>query len=1545
MRKHIYCILAITLSLLSPQLLSAQVVDTGREIKKGELDFKAMAAYELIHPSPKVVQPVENDEDNDEQPTPLPVAPGKILKRRPMPPVPFSLLPVSPAPTDTFESTLDGGTNIPPDTHGAVDANYCLTTTNSFVKIQTKAGGAVSTTTLDLFWSPITGPGTFDPRVHYDPYTNRWIIVAVCDAKLSTSSILIAISKTSDPTGSWWMYKVLADATTINWLDFPDVGYNGKWITVSGNLFANSGGAYNGAKVYVFNKANLLSGGAATYTSFLHTSDFTICPALTYDAATANMFMVENYNGGNPGGGLMQLWKITGAVGSEAMASVGFPQAVGLNWQSTSFEAGGGPMVGTDFAPQAGTANLVQTNDNRVDQVVFMNNKLWFAHTVFLPYSTTVNPTRSAVQWWQIDTFGTPIQVGRIDDATNTNFYAFPTITPNANDDALVGFSAFSGTTFPSAAYAMHVHTDPVDSMRPLQVFRHGQASYYKIYSGTKNRWGDYSAACIDPVNLTDFWTIQEASASPANTWDTWWAHVKICSPPDVITGPANVCIGSAITVSDDSLGGTWSTVNTTVATIGSGTGVVTGISNGTASITYTVNGGCTAFKTITVNPLPGPITGSTTVCTGLTTPLSDAGGGTWASGTTTVATIGLASGIVTGVSPGTSVITYTLGTGCIKTTTVTVSAAPGAITGIATVCAGSTTALTDAGGGTWASSNTIVATVGLSSGNVSGISAGTATIVYTLGAGCTSSVTVTVNAAPASITGAASVCAGSSTSLTDSPGGGVWSSSNTSVATVVAGTVNGISPGTATISYILSGGCTATAVVTVNSMPSPITGATSVCQGATTPLSDAVSGGTWSSSNTTTASVSGSGLVTGLSAGTATISYTLGAVCTVTSNITINPSPAAITGATAVCAGLTTPLTDATSGGAWASSNTTIATVSGGGLVSGISPGTAVISYTLGGVCSATTTMSVNISAPAITGTRTICIGLTSALTDPSGGGTWTSSNTSVATVGTGSGIVFGVATGSATITYSLGAGCTATTSVTVNLAAAPITGTTTVCTGATTPLTDATGGGAWTSSNTSVATVVSGSGLVTGMSTGTATIVYTIGAGCSASTVVKVIPSPSAITGAGGVCLGAIAALSDAGGGTWSSSNTSIATVGISSGKVSGISTGTSVIVYTLSGCSATATETVNLLPAVFTVTGGGSYCAGGTGKDVSQSGSVTGINYELFNGLTLLLTLPGSSSSLDFGLQTLAGTYTVVAVDAVTGCSTNMVGSAVITITPLATPSVSITAVPGDTICTGGHVTFTPVPVFGGPAPTYQWTNNGVSVSSASSYTPLSTPGNGDIIVVTITSDYACLATPTAVSPPFIIHVQAPSLNLDTIKVTRLAIVIGQIDTFVVIAPHGGSAPVYQWILNGAAIAGATNATYITNTLANGDKVFCQVTSSDECATPTTNYSNVVKIQVSTGVNNIVPANSDLTLVPNPNKGEFTISGSLQNSNGREVKIIVTDLVGQTIYRKTAFPNNGNLNEHITLQSSIANGVYLVKIISGEEEPVVFRVAIDK
>lgn len=610
------------------------------------------------------------------------------------------------------------------------------------------------------------------------------------------------------------------------------------------------------------------------------------------------------------------------------------------------------------------------------------------------------------------------------------------------------------------------------------------------------------------------------------------------------ITGATSLCADSTATLADSLTGGIWASSATGIATINPTTGVVTGISAGVSTISYSiVAGGDTNYVTrsITVNahPTVGSITGTTTVCPSVSSTLSSSfsgGTGTWSSSATSIATINPTTGVMTGVAGGTATITFTVTGACgtvFTTTTATVTTSPsaGTITGTTTVCTGATTTLSDGiAGGVWSSSAAGVATVD-ASGVVTGVTAGSATISYTVTNSCgtaTASASVTVNtvpSAPASITGTTTLCATTTSTLSDATGGGTWSSSATSIATVDAsGVVTGVAGGTVTISYTVTNSCgstSATTTVTINPLPTTpaaITGTTTVCTAATTTLADTTSGATWSSSATGIATVDASGVVTGVAVGTVTISYTVTNSCgsssaTATVTVITTPStPAAITGTTTVCTSATTTLADATSGGTWSSSATGVATIDASGVVTGLTVGSATITYTVSNTCgSAFNTTSVTVitipaTPAAITGTTTVCTAASTTLASTTSGGTWSSSASGVATVNPSTGAVTGVTVGSATITYTVSNSCGSafvTTSVTVNTVPATpasITGTTTVAIAATTTLSDATSGGAWTSSATSIATISSG-GVVTGVAAGSATITYTVTNACGSA------------------------------------------------------------------------------------------------------------------------------------------------------------------------------------------------------------------------------------------------------------------------------------------------------------------------------------------------------------------------------------------------------------------------------------------------------------
>ena len=203
--------------------------------------------------------------------------------------------------------------------------------------------------------------------------------------------------------------------------------------------------------------------------------------------------------------------------------------------------------------------------------------------------------------------------------------------------------------------------------------------------------------------------------------------------------------------------------------------------------------------------------------------------------------------------------------------------------------------------------------------------------------------------------------------------------------------------------------GCTTTSseripvTITVNPLPTvgTILGNSNVCVSRTTLLSNSASGGIWTSSDITKASVNSSGFVTGVAVGSAIITYTVtdpitGCTNSAIKNISVNalPDPGMINGNTSLCVNQTITLSNLISGGTWASSDNTKASINSSGIVTGIAKGETTITYTVTNAgCSSAAVLVITVNPlpnASVSGTATVCQGTaTQAITFTGSNGT----------------------------------------------------------------------------------------------------------------------------------------------------------------------------------------------------------------------------------------------------------------------------------------------------------------------------------------------------------------------------------------------------------------------------------------------------------------------------------------------------------------------------------------------------------------------------
>ncbi|MDD9866287.1 MAG: Ig-like domain-containing protein, partial [Verrucomicrobiales bacterium] len=464
---------------------------------------------------------------------------------------------------DHFLGVIDNHTAIPADTHGAVGPEHLMVALNTEIAVQTREGELLSKVGLSDFWGGFDHGFVFDPKVVYDHLAKRWVLFTIADVNTTKSAVLIGLSKTSNPNGEWDMASIRVHPTSVktNYLyaDYPSVGYNGKWLAASVNMYKGTNEVagtkeFVGSRIYAFHKPDYIRNDRAFYTQFDDPGYFTVVPATTHDAADTNLlFVTENSTRA------LRISALSGKVGQEHYTPkfATTPLKDIVPWE---FSIGK-----TNISPQKGTAKNIFGNDSRMHALIKRNGKLWAAHHVFLPEGVT-NVNRTAVQWWNLETNATIIQRGYIQDTNGVKQYTFPSIAVNKNNDVLIGYSGFTKDTYASAYYSYRKAADPLGEMSKPALFKSGVAPYVKLRADGRNSWGDYSATQVDPNNDTDMWTIQ-MYAETRNTdqkgipddkrdrWGTWWGHVAFQpdDPPVIVVHPANQTImqfGSTVELS-----------------------------------------------------------------------------------------------------------------------------------------------------------------------------------------------------------------------------------------------------------------------------------------------------------------------------------------------------------------------------------------------------------------------------------------------------------------------------------------------------------------------------------------------------------------------------------------------------------------------------------------------------------------------------------------------------------------------------------------------------------------------------------------------------------------------------------------------------------------------------------------------------------------------------------------------------------------------------------------------------------------------------------
>jgi len=433
---------------------------------------------------------------------------------------------------------------IPPDPAMAAGPNHIILSVNTSFAIYNKTGTQQFVQSYAAFFAGIntSGGGAFDPKVVYDHYAGRWIILALA-AGSSAAAYLIAASDDSDPNGTWFKYSSpahLDGATpTTNGADFPGIGFDSsEAVYVTSNQFTNflnPPTSFDYSKIRIFKKSELYSNAAPplTYTDFVGMTDpsdlgttFTIKPVLS-TGPVMGTFLV---NTGGSSGNFIELWRINDPVTSPALvhrASV---------------------VIGSYSAPvdatQPSGVTPIETNNSTIQsEIQLRNGRLYFA----FPQSHNFGSgTVAAIRYLEIDTVGDTVPGRNIIYGADGENHFFPAPIALFSGNVAMIFSHCSPSSFAGARYVGNFPGDMTQG-----TLKAGEATYFIDFGSGRNRWGDYAGIAIDPAFPRRVWLYHEYAESPASFWSTWTGFITLRNNRPIINNPSPLSLFEGDTLID----------------------------------------------------------------------------------------------------------------------------------------------------------------------------------------------------------------------------------------------------------------------------------------------------------------------------------------------------------------------------------------------------------------------------------------------------------------------------------------------------------------------------------------------------------------------------------------------------------------------------------------------------------------------------------------------------------------------------------------------------------------------------------------------------------------------------------------------------------------------------------------------------------------------------------------------------------------------------------------------------------------------------------
>ncbi|MBI3851311.1 MAG: hypothetical protein HY298_13705 [Verrucomicrobia bacterium] len=470
-----------------------------------------------------------------------------------------------------FTGTTEDSNNpiFPPDCSGAIGPQYFVEFINGSFTVYNRTNGlSVKRITDVKFWSDAginaSGyPAVSDPRVIYDPISQRWFATQVnananaTDPTIYANDFLLAVSASTDPKGVWYGFLFQADPDNGYFADFPTLGVDSNAVYVAGDFFHGDTNAVGPGLVSI-PKADLL---AATPTianrTWFGVMDYAtrgqvLQPAICFDGSGGGRVLAMGDIGSDSD---LHSNLVTFAVQNAATtnATLTASTSITVSPYVVPFNYDLGYPLFNPTQPD-GTTTL-QANDARLSAKVYGVNGVLFA-----VHNTELND-RIAIRWYRINaTTGALLESGTLADPDLDLF--FPSIAANSSGTVVIAYNGSSAGTYVSCYASAGQTINGVTTFGNRILLQSGLDNYHDLLDifaqlfgeVVDSRWGDYSTLSVDPNDPNRFWSIQmyPQSSDPDTGAGIWSTQIT-----ELITTPL---VSLAIAPSGTNMTVSWST-------------------------------------------------------------------------------------------------------------------------------------------------------------------------------------------------------------------------------------------------------------------------------------------------------------------------------------------------------------------------------------------------------------------------------------------------------------------------------------------------------------------------------------------------------------------------------------------------------------------------------------------------------------------------------------------------------------------------------------------------------------------------------------------------------------------------------------------------------------------------------------------------------------------------------------------------------------------------------------------------------------------------